>query len=289
MKETVIKCLKVLGFMILSEALMLLGDIIGELCAYPLNHANSAALQFSGKYFTFIGIWIVVIAYCLIVKKNRKYFPILGKGGKGNNAKTILLLGLPLGLGLNLLVALVAMAHGDIHLYFAEFNLPLILLFIVTVAVQCGAEELVCRWFLYQKVKDLFPKYPLVPILVSAFYFSIGHGMNPGVTVLSLVNIFLIGILYAMVIYYYDCFWACVLAHTGWNFCQSILLGLPNSGLVSSYSMFKLDAANAMNSFTYNTGFGIEGTVMSSVVVAISCVIVFYLGRKKKVKEKIAA
>ena len=70
--------------------------------------------------------------------------------------------------------------------------------------------------------------------------------------------------------------------HAAWNFTQNILLGLPNSGSVFEFSIFKLDAASARNSFAYDINFGIEGTLVSCIVEALAIFIVLYFGLKKK-------
>jgi len=261
--------------------LLTLGEFLGEFVKTLMGRTGDDGLTFAGMYLSFIGIWIVVFAYWAVFKHHRPMFRALGSGAEGNRLKTALPMGLILGLGLNLLLACVAMIKGDIRLSFNRFDPLYVLLFIVTVGVQSGAEELLCRAHLYQQLRRAFPKAPVIAIIGNALVFSMMHLGNPGVTVLALLNILLTGILYSLVVYYFDSFWACVIAHTGWNFCQSILLGLPNSGIVSSYSVFRLDAASARDSFAYNVNFGIEGTVAAVILLAIACVAVFFVGRNR--------
>lgn len=273
--------------LIVSYLLLNIGSLI--LClilGVPLTPSSSDTLfEFAGEYFMFFGGWIAIIGFCLIRKSYRPMLSKLGKGGAGNNLKTALLIGLPCGIGLNLLVALVAILHGDIKLSFATFNPLYILLFIFVIMIQSGAEELAYRFFVYQRVSQLFPKVMILPIILNAALFSITHAGNHDVTLLALVNVVAVGILYSLIIYYFDSFWAVVIAHTSWNFCQNILLGLPNSGNVSCYSIFKLDAATARNSFAYNTGFGIESSLLAFVLIVVACVVIVLVGRKKKAKD----
>ena len=72
--------------------------------------------------------------------------------------------------------------------------------------------------------------------------------------------------------------------HTGWNFTQSILFGLPNSGTVSSYSLFKLEAASARSGLFYNVNFGVEGSIGAVVVIGILLAVVLRrnLGKGEK-------
>jgi len=285
MKENFKLACKSVGMMVVAYLLLAVGSSIGLIVEILFGLSSNDGVKFAGMYAGFIGIWIVTFAFCYLRKKNRYLFSYLGKEQPGNNLKTALCIGLTCGIGLNLVVAAVAMMHGDIALSFAEFNPLMVLLFIVTVCVQSGAEEVVTRWFIYRKLREYFPKFPVVAILGNSLFFAAIHLGNPGVHVNAILNIVFVAVLYSLIVYYYDSFWACVVAHTSWNFCQNILLGLPNSGIVSNYSIFSLDAANARDSFVYNTSFGIEGTLFTDLILLAACVAVFVLGRRKRAKE----
>jgi hypothetical protein len=69
-------------------------------------------------------------------------------------------------------------------------------------------------------------------------------------------------------------------AHAGWNFTQSILAGLPNSGNVVPYSVFSLDAASARDSFFYNVAFGVEGTVPAIAIQVVVLIALVAIGIK---------
>ena len=79
-----------------------------------------------------------------------------------------------------------------------------------------------------------------------------------------------------------DSLWCAFAIHAAWNFTQNILFGLPNSGIVMPYSVFKLDAATARDSFAYNVGFGIEGTLFADIILIIACLLLFFWGQKRK-------
>jgi hypothetical protein len=73
-------------------------------------------------------------------------------------------------------------------------------------------------------------------------------------------------------------------AHAAWNYTQSIVFGLPNSGLVSKFSLFKLDASTATDSLFYNVGFGVEETIVAVSVNVICAILVVVWGVKNKKK-----
>lgn len=247
----------------------------------PLSEGpNGEYWGFFGVYFRFIAYWFVFLLFCLIFPKSRPILKALGKKLKGNTLK-MFGLGLLIGGGMNLLCALAAMLNGDIHISFDSIAvIPLLGLF-VAVIVQSGAEEMICRGFLYQKLRRGYV-LPAVAIVGNAFYFSALHFSNTGITALALVTIMLSGIKYSLMVYYFDSLWIVIGAHTAWNYMQNIILGLPNSGLISEYSIFRLDAASAGNSFAYDVDFGIESTIFACVLQLIVCIIVFWWGKKHK-------
>ena len=87
-----------------------------------------------------------------------------------------------------------------------------------------------------------------------------------------------IGIIFSLIVYYYNSLWAAMCFHTLWNYTQNILLGLPNSGLVPSQSLFRLNSG-AVSSLWYDTAFGLEGgiapilfwPVLTAVIILLLC------------------
>lgn len=229
-------------------------------------------------YAAFIGIWIVTLLFIGISGRRRAILQTLGRKSSGNNGKN-LLLGLVAGLGMNGACILAANLHQDIVLRFESVRPVSLLVIFVMVFIQSSAEELVCRGFLYQMLLK-GSRRPVFAIVGNSLFFAVLHLFNQGVTVLSILNIFLFGILFSLIVYYMDSLWCAFALHAMWNFTQNILFGLPNSGIVVPYSVFKLDAASAQNSFAYNVGFGIEGTILADAVLFAGCAALCLWGRK---------
>ena len=279
-----IRILKVLVSLGITYVLFMAGIRLGFFLVKPMTSSANRAVAFAGLYAAMIGLWFTFLGFCAAVKNQRHLFSKLGRRETGNNLKTALLIGLPLGLGMNLLIALVALIQGNITLTFRTFDPLMLLLFILVVFIQSCSEELMARWFIYENVKRWFPKTPAVPILVNAGFFMILHLFNDGITWLSVVNLVLVGILYSLLVYYYHSIWAAVVAHTTWNFCQNIILGLPNSGQPSDFSIFTLDAAKATNGFAYDTGFGLEGSVLTLIFLGLACLAIIWFGKKRQAR-----
>ncbi len=275
----------------ISEFLSMgVGGFFGVILWIPLMLVNTALLQsvlgsggveLLNDYAMFAGIMVGFLLALLIVKPWRPYLKAFGTGPSGNRVG-MLLLGLLIGFVTNGICVGGAVLAGNIQLEFTQFSVVGLMVFFIFILIQASTEELVCRGFAYQRLKRTYGT--AAAVVGSAIIFSLGHIFNTGVTPLALIDIFLIGVFYALMVRYCDSIWMAMGAHTAWNFTQNILLGLPNSGTASSYSFFGL-AGTSTNSLAYDTAFGVEGTVLA-VVLNIICIAALYLwGRKHGKKE----
>lgn len=276
----------IIGYLLIVLGQILGGVLVGILAGLLPGVFSTDAGITSQLYLGFLGIWIVTLLVFALIPRNRPMLKALSTKTKGNTPK-MFAVGLGIGLGMNLLCALIAMINGDIALTFHAFRPVSFLLVFIAVLIQSAAEELICRVFIYQRLVRRYGK-PLMAAVVNAAFFAMIHLSNPGVTGMAIANIFIYGLLFSAMVVYMDSPWAAMAAHAGWNFCQNILLGLPNSGMVLPYSVFKLDAAAASDSFAYSVSFGLEGTVTACVLLlAVTGVIVWWGTRNKVVPTSI--
>ena len=236
------------------------------------------------NYMVPIGTWILFVVYMLVVKPDKPILQKLGTKAKGNTIK-LFVVGLVVGFLMNMTCAVVAMLNKDIAVYFDSVHPVKDILLFIAIFIQSSSEEMACRGFLYQKLRRSY-RHPLVAILGSSVLFGLIHIFNPGVNALAIISIILVGLFCALIVYYFDSIWLAMAFHTAWNYTQSILLGLPNSGTVFAFSIFKLDVASARNSFFYDVAFGVEATGFVIVVEAVAIAIVWYLGHNKKKQAK---
>lgn len=234
-------------------------------------------------YFLFIDVWILGLIIISVLKNFRPILKAFSPKLKGNNIKSALIWGSFFGFGLNIIVVLVAIITGSVKIHYVGINLFSFLFLLVAVFIQCGAEELVARALIYQKLRKNFPKLPIIAILGNGIFFMAIHLSNPGISLIPILTLLAVSVLYSLIVYYFDSLWIPIIAHTTWNFTQSIILGLPNSGLVFPVSMFKIDAAT--ENFAFDPFFGIEGAILTLIISIISAICVYYFGRKKGALE----
>ncbi|MCR5096333.1 MAG: CPBP family intramembrane metalloprotease [Erysipelotrichaceae bacterium] len=267
---------------LISFMLVLAGQIPGMAFADMLQNAvgwtSPLGTTFT-MYIGTIGVWVVMILHMSIFRHRRPILKAIGSKPSGNTVK-YLLIGLLIGFGMNFFCALVAMINKDIHLSFDSFDPLAFLLLLFAVFVQSSSEELVDRAFYFQTLKKGY-RSKWVAIIGNALIFALMHATNPGINSLALLSLALSGIMYSLAVFYFDSLWMAFGIHTGWNFTQSILLGLPNSGIVVPYSIFRLDTANAVNSFAYDIDFGIENSIVAVLLEALVCFLLWYFGKKR--------
>lgn len=234
-------------------------------------------------YILFIYIWIVVFFVIFIFKNNHYIIDKITTKSKGNNI-AYLFLGLLIGLVLNGFCALIAMINGDFTLQFSQFEIFPAIGLLFAVFVQSSAEELLCRGFMYHRLLKS-TNSPTFAIIFNSLFFAALHLFNNGMSILPFYCILIFGVLTSMIVYYFDSLWMVMGLHAMWNFTQSILFGLPNSGINVPYSIFKI-GGSVKGSFAYNPTFGLEGTILSSILMTACCV-ALYLWKSKKNKEEI--
>lgn len=234
-------------------------------------------------YASTIGLWAVFLLFMAIYKPDR---PLIASvfTGKTNTLK-YLLIGLASGFVTNASCILVSVLRKDIALHFEPSSIFFLILGFIAVLIQSGSEELICRHFMQQHLRRRYQK-PWLEILLPGLFFAALHLFNPGVGALPVINLVLCGILLGTAIYYFDSMWLVIGFHTMWNFTQNLLFGLPNSGIVTPLSVFRLDAASARDSFSYNVAFGVEGSPMAVLVQLIALFLVIYFGKKRRSPEQ---
>lgn len=274
-----------------SFLLIIVGEIISVL-AYGYLHIEGKLIAWSGsdnigtflgQYLATFGVWVSFLLFVIIFKRNRPMLKALAPNRSLNNLKGILL-GALLGFGTNGFCVLMSYLSGDIKLSYNGIDWKLLIAFLICVFIQSSSEEVVDRLYLYQKLRRRY-RSPLIAILVNSIVFMALHIPNPGFTAVAGCQIFLVAIIFSLFVYYYDGIWVAFWFHAMWNYTQNIIFGLPNSGIVSEYSIFRLEAASARNGLFYNVNFGVEGSIGSSLVLIVVIIVMIVINRKKPEKR----
>ena len=167
----------ILAVIAITLLLIFVGSAIGELPVILLQKLfpnMSGGSAFLLQYLSFIGVDILVLAYCALFEKDIfRSFLHPGQGGSPGNTGKHFALGLLIGFGMNALCILLAWLHGDIHFYTGRFQLLYMLCALVCVCIQSGAEELVTRGYMMGALQKRYPVW--VAIATNALLFGALH------------------------------------------------------------------------------------------------------------------
>lgn len=221
--------------------------------------------------------------------KDKESFKTIFASYGNNNTKTALF-GLLLGAGSNLLLGLVAGIGGSIKLTYAGMNVGFGIIAFIFVALQCIAEEIMDRVFLFQRL--VRNNGVVAAFVISSVFFSAMHILNMIMykvplffAIVGLVNIVLIGIFFSETVYFGNNVWFAFAFHTAWNFSQNFILGLPNSGNPATTSIFAL-AGETHDSILYSSDFGIEAGIPATILICVLIIVTYIWGSKKKKAEQ---
>ena len=253
-----------------------------EIIGYSPTDSTPSYLACAYIYFTFSGIWLITLLVILLFPSNRPMIKKLLLTIHEGNTILRALLGLITGFVLIAIATGISVFRQDIALSFVAIEPKPLLIIFAAVLIQSGAEEIVFRLYLFQKLRRRY-KSAIFAIIISALAFAQGHMGNTGISPIALAQITVFGIVFAVLVNYFDALGAAIGFHTGWNYAQNIIFGLPNSGLVSQYSIFKIEAA--ANGPFFNTIFGIEGSVGAVAMLSIVLLILVVIVAAKQLKS----
>jgi membrane protease YdiL (CAAX protease family) len=119
-------------------------------------------------------------------------------------------------------------------------------------------------------------------IIHSSILFALLHIMNPGIlsTPFTLINIFLIGIFFAVTRELTGGIWLPIGFHLTWNFFQGNIFGFAVSG-TDSKTIISISTQG--NSLISGGEFGAEGSILATVIILIACIIVIKIRKTKPV------
>lgn len=187
------------------------------------------------------------------------------------------------GLGLSLfilalagLVVLGQYQFDSIHL--DPYSLAFVIFTIPFWILQGTAEEVVARtWLLPQLASRTNLK---LAVLISSLFFTLLHAGNSGLTPLSLVNLFLFGVAMSLYLLKTDTVWGIAGIHGAWNFAQGNLFGVLVSGQPSGTSLMTF-LPQGDQGWLSGGSFGIEGSIMTSLVLLLLIVYLAYQLKKE--------
>jgi membrane protease YdiL (CAAX protease family) len=219
------------------------------------------------SFFGFIGMLGVAWLFRRFVDK--KSFRSLGFDL--SNYKKDLIIGLLGGFGLIASGFVILMLMGHLSISETNFNLPLILGYILLFAIASFNEEIMVRGYIMNNLFDSMDKY--VALIISSLLFAVMHLANANITILSVTNIFLAGILLGIYYVHKQNLWLPIALHFSWNYFQGPIFGFEVSGVdVNGLIIQDVHGPDLL------TGgqFGFEGSILATFLMVIAIIFLHY-------------
>lgn len=177
--------------------------------------------------------------------------------------------GLLLGAISIVLIFIILYATGDVTLLnpfsqpeFSVYTLTFLLLFILVGFF----EEMFFRGYVMRTMADRGnPKWLIY--IVSAVIFSLAHGMNPNVSLIGLLNIALVGVLFAYMFDVTKSLWLPIGYHITWNYVQGNVFGFPVSG-TTPHGIYSISVEGG-NELLTGGAFGLEGGMLATLLIVL--------------------
>lgn len=144
------------------------------------------------------------------------------------------------------------------------------------------AEELMFRGYILNNLMQSTGKYPA--LIISSLLFALAHITNPDFNWLTLVNIFLAGMVIGINYIYTQNLWYAICFHFGWNFLQGPVLGYHVSG-INFDSILQQETSGS--TLLTGGGFGFEGSLIASLVMIMITVVLAVVYQMKTTSLKV--
>lgn len=172
-----------------------------------------------------------------------------------------------------ILVFLILFSTKSISLVnsFSNPNLNSWLLVDIILFILVGInEEMFARGYCMSVLKQTKNKY--VVIIVPALIFSLMHSMNPYMSVISYINLFLLGILFAYMFIKARNIWLPIGYHITWNYFQGDIFGFQVSGNEVN-GLYNIKSVG--NDLITGGSFGPEGGLIVTLIIILGLIFVW--------------
>ena len=191
----------------------------------------------------------------------RKYIDrksILSMGFQLQGKQKDIFYGLLVGFVLMLLGFVILSLTNNLEVISIQYSSKLVFGGFFLFVVAALVEEIVFRGYVLNNFMHTF-KNKYIALLFSALLFALIHGMNPNLTILAFINLFVAGVALGITYIYTKNLWFPIFLHVSWNFFQGPIFGFEVSGInFNSVIAQKLVGSDLIT----GGDFGFEGSIL---------------------------
>jgi len=244
-----------------------------QVMEFSMNLQNNSVLP---ALFVTVLVTVVIILYCRFIEKRSLY----SMGFNRKNAAGQYFAGLLV--GFVMFGACVAVSWASGSLKYNGFSLGsgfgLLVCFLIGFVLQGMSEEVFLRGYFMMSVAG--KNSILLAVISNSIIFAVLHLLNPGVTVLGIVNLILFGLFASVYTLKMNNIWGICAIHTIWNFAQGNLFGIKVSGMDTGVSVLSF-LPSGTGTLINGGDFGLEGGLAVTIVLILSTLIVLRLPGKE--------
>ena len=222
------------------------------------------------KVIEFLSVMLCVWLFIRFI--DRKPLESIGLRIKGYEKD--LKMGLALGAGLIAIGFLILFILGYLSVDGFSFPVGTLILYFLLFVVVSFHEEIMMRGYVLNNLMLSMNRYAALSIS-SVIFMSI-HLLNPNVNFLSIVNLFLAGIVLGIYYIHKPNLWLPIGMHLTWNFFQGPIFGFEVSG-IETKSIINQSVRG--NEIITGGAFGFEGSILATILIIT---IIVYLDKKYK-------
>ena len=268
--------LYLIAFFVGTGLIQYLGILVSGISLEELGASNKMD---TGTHLI-LGLWglIPLVFFTYIFRKYMDGKSIMSLGFSVKGRGTDFLAGLLVAVVIIVIGSLILqfLAYVEIKEHSAGFSvMALNLLLFLLVSIS---EEVAIRGYVLNNLLTVMNRYAALGI--SALIFALMHGVNPNLTWLAMLNLFLAGIVLGAAYIFTQNLWFPVSLHLFWNYFQGPVLGYNVSGQTTD-SLFL--ASPQGNPILSGGEFGFEGSIVCTfLIILVSLGILAYYEQKKK-------
>lgn len=188
--------------------------------------------------------------------------------------KKLYLIGAIIGGGMLSLAVLLAFVLGGLKIWVNISNISLgtFILFIGGWILQGFQEEFLTRSILMTYFREKYDTRKA--IIINSVIFSLLHLGNTSFGIIPLINIFLIGVVFSLLVLVSDSILVPGAAHSFWNMFQANIFGIAVSGNEKNLNTIFMSEPVG-NNLISGGGFGIEGSIIVTILEIIAIVVLY--------------
>lgn len=218
--------------------------------------------------------FIIVMVVILVKAIHKRKLKTIGLVGKGSILQYII------GIGFGALLLVVQLIPTILNEYdniaYLGFS-NLVIVFLFAFLIQSAAEEILFRGYLFSTVTR---RIGIVwASVVSSALFALLHVFNPGVNVLAILSIMLLGVFLCFYMVRTNNIWGACGIHFAWNFLQGTFTDLDISGVSIDYRIVEFKGV----SFEPDTSnfFGSPADLVPIAIILAAIAIVLFVGKNR--------